>query len=64
MTDPTHLASDHRVESDNRSAALIPEADRCKRCEGTGNELMFMYRRCAACWGSGKSQGNEGDFND
>ena len=25
----------------------------CKRCDGTGNELFSMYRRCSDCGGSG-----------
>jgi len=25
----------------------------CKRCDGTGNELYFMYRRCINCRGDG-----------
>lgn len=28
----------------------------CKRCEGTGNELFAMYRKCSACGGSGVAQ--------
>jgi DnaJ-class molecular chaperone len=27
----------------------------CKRCEGTGNELYAMYRRCQDCGGSGEA---------
>jgi DnaJ-class molecular chaperone len=26
----------------------------CRRCEGTGNELLSLYRRCEACGGSGR----------
>jgi hypothetical protein len=25
----------------------------CKHCEGTGNELYSMYRRCPVCGGDG-----------
>lgn len=25
----------------------------CDRCDGTGNELYSMYRRCKACNGTG-----------
>lgn len=25
----------------------------CRRCEGTGNELLAMYCRCSACGGTG-----------
>lgn len=42
----------------------IPEPERCKRCTGSGNELMFMYRRCQACMGDGRSRGNEAQFSD
>jgi DnaJ-class molecular chaperone len=51
--------TDHRVAEDNAHAALIPEGKRCSRCEGTGNEFMFMYRQCKACGGDGISRGNE-----
>jgi hypothetical protein len=50
---------DPRVQIDNEQAQLIPAHQRCQRCEGTGNELMFMYRRCQACGGDGFSRGNE-----
>lgn len=52
-------SKDPRVIADNEGAALIPEHQRCTRCVGTGNELMFMYRRCQACGGDGFSRGNE-----
>jgi hypothetical protein len=26
----------------------------CSKCDGTGNEMFFMYRRCEQCAGSGK----------
>ena len=44
---------DPRVKGDNERAKRIPEKFRCRRCQGTGNELMFMYKRCEACNGSG-----------
>ena len=25
----------------------------CKRCDGTGNELFSMYRKCQKCGGTG-----------
>jgi DnaJ-class molecular chaperone len=25
----------------------------CKRCDGTGNELFSMYRKCSDCNGTG-----------
>lgn len=36
----------------------------CKRCDGTGNELLSMYRKCQACNGDGISKGNEDGFDD
>ncbi|HEC64872.1 MAG TPA: hypothetical protein ENI23_06255 [bacterium] len=30
--------------------------DLCERCEGTGNEFKFKFRRCTACGGTGKEQ--------
>ncbi len=47
---------DHRVESDNRYAATIPQEKRCERCDGTGNEFMFMYHRCPDCGGTGRKR--------
>lgn len=44
---------DPRITMDDRRAAKIPEKDRCPKCEGTGNEFLFMYRKCAACDGTG-----------
>lgn len=55
---------DHRVLGDARRAARIVEGSRCKRCHGTGNELMWMYRACQACRGDGVSRGNEHEFKD
>lgn len=26
----------------------------CDRCDGTGNELFFMYRSCSKCGGTGR----------
>lgn len=46
---------DPRVQLDKRIAAQIPELERCQRCEGTGNEFLFMYRECSACGGTGKA---------
>jgi DnaJ-class molecular chaperone len=36
----------------------------CTRCQGTGNELLSMFRKCQACDGSGESRGNESQFKD
>jgi len=51
--------NDPRVKADNYLAAAVEPTMRCERCDGTGNELMFMYRRCQACGGDGISRGNE-----
>lgn len=47
--------SDPRVEADqvSRRRNLISGAELCSRCGGTGNELLFAYRRCATCGGRG-----------
>lgn len=42
------------IMGDRQRAARIPEAERCPRCEGSGNELYAMYRRCTACSGTGR----------
>lgn len=42
-----------RVIADNFRASLIPVEQRCERCNGTGNELMYMYRACGSCDGTG-----------
>lgn len=44
------------IARDRVLAARIPEAERCKRCEGSGNEFFAMYRRCSACDGTGRIQ--------
>lgn len=31
-----------------------PAGQICPRCEGTGNELMSMYRKCSDCKGTGQ----------
>ena len=50
---------DKRVMSDDARAELIPEAQRCTHCGGTGNEFLFMYRQCPVCEGTGISRNNE-----
>lgn len=32
------------------------EESLCPRCDGTGNEIYFHYKRCRACCGSGVVQ--------
>jgi hypothetical protein len=44
---------DHRVVSDLKHAATVAQNLRCSRCDGTGNQLFFMYQRCINCNGTG-----------
>ena len=48
-----HAGDDPRVRADDAKRDVIPVPLRCPRCEGTGNELLFMYRCCMVCSGSG-----------
>lgn len=43
------------VQSDQARADKLKEEgyDLCPKCGGTGNELLFMYRQCSDCEGSG-----------
>lgn len=43
------------IASDAVVRASIPEAERCERCDGTGNEFYAMYHRCPKCGGSGRA---------
>lgn len=36
---------------DDARAAEIPESIRCRRCEGTGNQLYRMFQLCQRCMG-------------
>lgn len=31
----------------------------CDRCGGTGNEILFMYKKCTACNGNGRHKEEE-----
>lgn len=53
-----------RIAGDMTRSFAIPEEKRCNRCDGTGNELLSMYKQCQACGGDGVSRGNEGSFLD
>ena len=44
-----NLAGDELVRFENIKAGR----ELCKRCDGTGNEVFFMYRRCTKCGGKG-----------
>lgn len=59
-TPTDHMWVDRKQAKDNQAAGRAI----CGRCNGTGNELYSMYRKCRACGGDGVSRGNEGEFND
>lgn len=44
-----HIWADELRAAENRAKGL----NRCDHCEGTGNELKSMYRKCPACEGRG-----------
>lgn len=54
---PIHMKNDFRTKLDNYRAGR----DICDRCDGTGNELYSMYRRCFICRGKGYLEGYERD---
>ena len=41
---------DQRIRETNERAGW----ELCEHCEGTGNELLYMYRVCSSCGGSGQ----------
>lgn len=50
--------TDHRIESDDyllkiRKLKLKKDEKLCTKCEGTGNQFLFMYRECDRCKGTG-----------
>ena len=47
------------VRRDNDRAVAITPEKRCRRCGGTGNQLLAMYQQCCACGGDGITRGNE-----
>ena len=48
-TVPSHMARDYANRNDN----LAGKKKLCDRCDGTGNELFSMYRKCHLCDGKG-----------
>ena len=46
---PPHMAGDYLRRNDN----VIKDKNLCSNCDGTGNELMSMYRKCPVCNGIG-----------
>jgi len=49
---PTHMRGDYLKRNNNIENGF----KLCKRCNGTGNELYSMYRRCTDCGGTGKAK--------
>ena len=50
--DPTNM--DDRARKQNEIFVEINKGFvLCSRCDGTGNELFWMYRRCSGCAGQG-----------
>jgi hypothetical protein len=48
-TVPPHMRSDYELRNRN----LMRGNKLCRRCDGTGNEFLSMYRCCGDCWGTG-----------
>ena len=48
-TTPAHMARDYAKRNDN----LAGDKKLCDWCDGTGNELFSMYRKCHLCDGKG-----------
>lgn len=48
------MEKDIREELDEQFAIKIPLGERCLKCEGTGNQMYFMYQMCTDCNGTGK----------
>ena len=48
-TVPLRHNPDYLIRNDNIKLGI----ELCKRCDGTGNELFFMYSQCKNCLGSG-----------
>lgn len=39
----------------HRERLILSGTPLCEHCDGTGNELYSMYRRCPVCGGSGQA---------
>jgi len=50
-TCPVHM----RVDFLSRNENVVAGNKLCERCDGTGNELMSMYRACQKCGGNGRA---------
>lgn len=55
---PFHMRGDELTKIENTEAGH----KLCKRCSGTGNELLSMYRRCIDCDGKGIDRGKENEI--
>ena len=54
---PPHMHVDVSTHNDN----IENHRKLCKRCNGTGNELFSMYRKCSMCNGMGYLEKPEGE---
>jgi len=48
-TKPLHMRMDYQRRNEN----VVKGLDLCERCDGTGNELYSMYKKCSQCSGTG-----------
>lgn len=48
-----HMRMDYQKRNDNVEGGETL----CPKCDGTGNELFSMYRRCSECNGTGVKKG-------
>lgn len=54
---PFHMRVDNNIRNENIDAGK----PLCEHCDGTGNELLSMYRSCPICKGTGVApKTNEG----
>ncbi len=57
MSDKKFILSNYQPHQQNDVLTRNENIDKgktlCKRCEGTGNELFSMYRKCTDCNGTG-----------
>lgn len=53
LIDVYTIAPHMRVDYVKRNGNVEKGKTLCPRCDGTGNELFSMYRRCSKCNGTG-----------
>ena len=46
---PMHMRGDYLKRNEN----ISNNKELCENCDGTGNELYSMYRKCPKCNGTG-----------